>query len=191
MNGRFAPKPKKLCFSFAFTSSEISRRIAGRRDAGMTDGDVDRTGAVFGKRLADQLRFDDLGQRNKGHVDRHADRERPGVGGTMVMDRRERAIGLVGVSVMRVSASMPSVSVTADASTRGCAAIARIGRSSSQSGGIVPVAPVPCSGIERQALAHCSFALCSKAGSLRIRACTAASWSATVLSSSGLTCAAR
>ncbi len=81
--------------------------------------------------------------------------------------------GLVSISVTRVSASMPSVSVTADASTRGCAAIARVGRSSSQSGG-TEVAPVPCSGIERQALAHCARAFCSNAVSLRIRACTAA-----------------
>ena len=63
--------------------------------------------------------------------------------------------GLVCVEVMRVSASMPSVSVTAEASTRGCAAIARVGRNSSQSAGSEEAAPAPCSGIERQALAHC------------------------------------
>ena len=84
---------------------------------------------------------------------------------------------------------MPSVSVTAEASTRGCAAIARVGRNSSQSGGSDDAAPVPCSGIERQALAHCARAFCSNAGSLRIRACTRGDLSATVLSISGLTCA--
>ena len=56
---------------------------------------------------------------------------------------------------------------------RGCAAIARVGRISSHSGGNDEAAP--CSGIERQAWpiapAHCV----SSAGSLRIRACTAAS----------------
>jgi hypothetical protein len=62
---------------------------------------------------------------------------------------------LVSAGVMRVSASMPSVSVRFEASMRGCAAIARIGRNSSHSVGIVEPAVVPCSGIERQALAHC------------------------------------
>ena len=90
---------------------------------------------------------------------------------------------------MRVSASMPSVSVTADASTCGCAAIARVGRSSSHSGGSDEETPVPCSGTERQAFAHCIRAFCSSTGSLRIRACVAAIWSATDLSISGLTCA--
>ena len=52
--------------------------------------------------------------------------------------------GLVSAEVMRVSASMPSASVTAEASTRGCDAIARVGRNSSQSGGKVEAAPVPC-----------------------------------------------
>ena len=74
---------------------------------------------------------------------------------------------------MRVSASMPSVTVTAEASTWGCTAIARVGLSSSQSGGKVEPAPVPCSGIERQALAHCTRAFCSKLRSLRTRASTA------------------
>ena len=90
---------------------------------------------------------------------------------------------------MRVSASIPSVSVTAEASTRGCAAIARVGLNSSHSAGIEAVAPVPCSGIERQAFAHCARAFCSSAGSFRMRACTSAICSATVLSISGLTCA--
>ena len=83
--------------------------------------------------------------------------------------------GLVSTGVTRVSASMPSVSVTADASTRGWAAIARVGRNSSHSARSVELGPVPCSGIERQALAHCARALFSNAGSLRIRACTTAS----------------
>ena len=98
---------------------------------------------------------------------------RPGVGGTMVMVAGNGQFGLVSTGVMRVSASMPSVSVSACASTRGWAAIARVGRNSSHSAGSDEPAPVPCSGIERQALAHCARALCSNAGSLRIRACTA------------------
>ena len=65
--------------------------------------------------------------------------------------------------------------------------MARIGRISSHNGGTFGVAPVPCSGIERQALAHCFRAFCSKVGSLRIRASTAASWSETALSRNGLT----
>ena len=80
----------------------------------------------------------------------------------MAMVAGNGQVGLVSAGVMRVSASMPSVSVTAEASTRGCAAIARVGRSSSHSAGIVEPAPVPCSGIERQALAHCTRAFCSK-----------------------------
>ena len=98
----------------------------------------------------------------------------PGVGGTMTILAGNGQSGLVSTDVMRVSASMPSASVTAEASTRGCAAIARVGRNSSQSGGNVEPAPVPCSGNERQALAHCALALCSKVRSLRIRASAAA-----------------
>ena len=74
---------------------------------------------------------------------------------------------------MRVSASMPSVSVTAEASTRGCTAIARVGLQLQPERRQVEPAPVPCSGIERQALAHCARAFCSKVRSLRIRASTA------------------
>ena len=97
--------------------------------------------------------------------------------------------GLVSAGVMRVSASMPSVSVTVrgiDARLRGD----RPRRPQFQPqrrhrrAGVVP-----CSGIERQALAHCTRAFCSKAGSLRMRACTSAICSATFLSISGLTCA--
>ena len=113
----------------------------------------------------------------------------PGVGGMMVIFSGNGQSGLVSVEVMRVSASMPIVSVTADASTLGWAAIARVGRSSSQSVGGDPGAPPPCSGIKRQALAHCARAFCSKVVSLRILAPTAAIWSATVLSITGLTCA--
>ena len=97
---------------------------------------------------------------------------RPGVGGTIAMVAGNGQLGLVSTGVMRVSASMPSVRISACASTRGWAAIARVGRSSSHSAGSDELAPVPCSGIERQALAHCTLALFSKAGSLRIRACT-------------------
>ena len=50
----------------------------------------------------------------------------------------------------------------------------RIGLNSSQSGGSDEAGPVPCSGIERQALAHCIRAFCSKVGSLRIRGSAAA-----------------
>jgi hypothetical protein len=59
----------------------------------------------------------------------------PGVGGTMEIFSGNGQSGVVCAEVMRVSASRPSVSVTAEASTRGCAAMARVGRSSSQSGG--------------------------------------------------------
>jgi len=86
----------------------------------------------------------------------------PAVGGMMTMVAGNGHSGLVCAGVMRVSASMPSVTVTPAASTRGCAAMARVGRSSSQSGGEDEAAPVPCSGIERQALAHCARAFCSR-----------------------------
>ena len=95
--------------------------------------------------------------------------------------------GLVSVGVMRVSASMPIVRVTAEPSTCGCAAMARVGLSSSQSAGSDAVGPVPCSGIERQALAHCTRAVRSSVGSLRMRSPTALSCSPTVLSIIGLT----
>jgi hypothetical protein len=97
----------------------------------------------------------------------------PEVGGMMVILAGNGQSGLVCTEVMRVSASMPSASVTAEASTRGCAAIARVGRSSSQSAGSDAAVPVPCSGIERQALAHCARAPRSSDGSLRIRSCSA------------------
>src|SRR6266849_8767931 len=51
----------------------------------------------------------------------------PVVGGTIVILSGHGQSGLVSVGVMRVSASIPMVSVTAEASTRGCAAMARIG----------------------------------------------------------------
>ena len=113
----------------------------------------------------------------------------PGDGGMMSILAGNGQLGLVSAEVMRVSASMPSVTVTAEASTLGCIAIARFGLSSSQSGGKVEPAPVPCSGMERQALAHCVRAFCSKLRSLRTRASTAVTCSATVLSIRGLTCA--
>src|SRR5262245_11663287 len=108
--------------------------------------------------------------------------------GPMVSVAGNGQSGLVSAGVMRVSASRPIVSVIAEESTRGCAAIARVGFSSSHSGGR-PEPLVPCRGIERQALAHCARAFCSKVGSFFIRACAAASCSATCLSMTGLTCA--
>src|SRR6266702_6546320 len=111
------------------------------------------------------------------------------VGGTIEILSGNGQSGLVGVVVTRVSASRPSSSVTFCASTRGCAAIARTGFISSQSGGSAVEEPVPCSGIERQALAHCTFAFSRRLGSLRIRSETTLSCSPTVLSISGFTCA--
>src|SRR4029077_6278249 len=77
------------------------------------------------------------------------------VGGTIEILSGNGQSGLVWVAVTRVSASMPSQSVTARAATRGCAAIARTGFISSHSGGSAAEDPAPCSGIERQALIHC------------------------------------
>ncbi|MGY3220980.1 hypothetical protein ACVIM5_001587 [Bradyrhizobium sp. USDA 4512] len=94
---------------------------------------------------------------------------------------------MVCASVIRVSASIPIVRISEDTSTFGCAAIARVGRSSSHIGGIEVVPPVPCSGIERQALAHCVRALFWNTGSLCNRASTTEIWSATALSMTGLT----
>ena len=111
------------------------------------------------------------------------------VGGTIEILSGNGQFGLVSVGVTRVSASMPTVTTTAVALMVGCAATARIGLSSSQSGGSDAVVPVPCSGIERQALAHCSRAVRSSVLSLRMRSLTALSCSPTVLSITGLTCA--
>ena len=114
----------------------------------------------------------------------------PGVGGMMEILSGNGQSGLVCAEVMRVSASMPSVTVTADASTlrlrprsRGSAAAPATAAAASKprrclaagsSGRPWPIAPA------RSA---------RTAGSLRIRAATASIWSATVLSISGLTCA--
>jgi len=85
----------------------------------------------------------------------------PVVGGMIDIFSGNGQSGVVCVGVMRVSAWMPSISVTALASTFGCAAIARVGLSSSHSSGNDEFVPVPCSGIERQALAHCARAFCT------------------------------
>src|SRR5580704_15576499 len=80
----------------------------------------------------------------------------PGVGGMIVILSGNGQSGLVSVGVMRVSASIPIVTVTLLASTFGWAAMAFVGFTSSHSAGIVAVDPAPSSGIERQALAHCT-----------------------------------
>ncbi len=67
--------------------------------------------------------------------------------------------------------------------------MARVGFISSQSGGSAAEEPEPCSGIERQALAHCSFAFSRSDGSLRMRSETMLICSPTFLSISGFTCA--
>src|SRR4051812_3251064 len=111
------------------------------------------------------------------------------VGGTIEILSGNGQSGLDGVEITRVSSSRPSSSVTFCASTRGCAAMARVGFISSQSGGSAAEDPEPCSGIERQALAHCSFAFSRSDGSLRMRSETMLICSPTVLSISGFTCA--
>ena len=93
--------------------------------------------------------------------------------------------GLVSFGTMRVSASTPTTSVTASASTRGCAAIARVGRNSSQRFG--SPAPVALIASERQSFAHSRRATRSRNGSLRSRSCSRATCSLTCRSSSGRT----
>jgi len=85
----------------------------------------------------------------------------PVVGGMIDIFSGNGQSGLVSFGVMRVSAWMPSISVTALASIFGCAAMARVGFSSSHSSGNDEFVPVPCSGIERHALAHCARAFCT------------------------------
>ncbi|MGY3075425.1 hypothetical protein ACVWZZ_001796 [Bradyrhizobium sp. LM6.10] len=111
------------------------------------------------------------------------------VGGTIEILSGNGQSGLVGVAVTRVSSSRPISRVTACASTRGCAAMARIGFISSQSDGSAAEEPEPCSAIERQALAHCTFAFSRSEGSLRMRSETMLICSPTFLSISGFTCA--
>jgi len=77
-------------------------------------------------------------------------------------------------------------SVIAVESMRGCAAMARVGLSSSQTVGD-DASPTLCSGTERQALAHCKRAVRSRMGSLRTRSANTLSCSSTVLSIIGLT----
>ena len=76
---------------------------------------------------------------------------------------------------MRVSACTPSVTVTLLASTRGCAAKARVGRVSSHKGG-KPSADDP-SGIERHIFVHSRRAAFSMKRSSRMRAASATIWS--------------
>ena len=79
---------------------------------------------------------------------------------------------MVSLGTMRVSACTPIVSVSAVASMRGCAAKARVGRTSSHRFGM-PAAAAP-SEIERHIFAHSRRAANSTNGSLRTRACSAA-----------------
>src|SRR6516164_9241648 len=109
----------------------------------------------------------------------------PGVGGMIVILSGKGQSGLVSLGVMRVSASIPMVSVSAEASTRGCAAMARVGFTSSQNMGDDEVASGSSSGTERQAMAHCARAVRSRIGSLRMRSATMLSCSPTVLSITG------
>ena len=97
--------------------------------------------------------------------------------------------GLVSVGTIRVSACTPIVSVSADSLMRGCAAKARVGRSSSHRLG-TPAAAAP-SGIERHILVHSRRAAVSRNGSLRIRDCSAVTCSLTVRSSNGFTASAK
>src|SRR5882757_5049051 len=109
----------------------------------------------------------------------------PCVGGTIVILSGKGQSGLVSACVIRVSASMPMTSVIAVESMRGCAAMARVGLSSSQTVGD-DASPTLCSGTERQALAHCKRAVRSRMGSLRTRSANTLSCSSTVLSITGL-----
>src|SRR5215471_9394055 len=184
-----APKPKRLVFSLACTKSEIRSRSPDAATVACLTVTATppepSSGKVFPANCASTTLLISVKGRSIGTPMLHP----PGVGGTMVIFSGKGQSGLVCIGVIRVSALIPTVSVTAEASTRGCAAIACVGLISSHSGGIAAVVPVSCKGIERQALAHCRRALCSSVGSLRIFALTASSCSLTALSMKGLTCA--
>src|SRR4051794_41875335 len=90
------------------------------------------------------------------------------VGGTIEILSGNGQSGLVGVEVTRVSASRPSSRVTACASTRGCAAMARIGFISSQSGGGAGGGAQPCRRGEGQGFARCRFPFPPQVGSVGV-----------------------
>ena len=106
-------------------------------------------------------------------------------GGTISSLAGNGQLGLFSLAMIRLSACTPRVNVSALASTRGCAAKARVGRNSSQRLGSPE--PAPPSGIERHSFAHSLRAIVSRNGSLRSRFCKAAICSFTALSISGFT----
>ena len=93
MHGGFAAETEEALLLLGVDQQRDQQPVAGRRHGRALDGDVDRARAVLRKGAPGELRLDDLVDLGKGHVDRHADADPPGVGGTM-RSSRKRAIGL-------------------------------------------------------------------------------------------------
>ena len=180
------PKPNQLFFSCAFTRSEISNRSPDAatfaRCTVTPTGPEPSSGNERPLSCASRIRFTSVNGTSIGTPIL----TRPCVsGGTISSLAGNGQLGLFSFAMMRLSACTPRVSVSASASTRGCAANARVGRNSSQRLGS-PVVPPP-SGIERHIFAHSLRATFSRKGSARSRVCRAAICSLTALSSSGFT----
>ncbi len=160
VHGRLGAEAEEALLLLGVHQQRDQQPVAGGGDARALDGHVDRAGTVLGEGLALELRPRPAGSASVKDMSTGRPTETwLGIGGTIESLSGNGQVGVVCVSVIRVSASIPIVRINDEASTFGCAAIARVGRSSSHIGGIDAVPPVPCSGIERQALAHCARAL--------------------------------
>ncbi len=189
MHGGFAAESEQAFFLLGVDQQRDQQPVARCRDGGALDGDIDRAGTVFRKGAAGELRLHDLVDVGKRHIDRHADADAARGRRHDGDRRRERAIGFglrrrdtgLGLDAERQrhrrrhrpaaaprwrgSAAIPA---TAPAARRHwCPAAGSSGR------------PWPiASARSARTRDRCGFC-----------AWTAAIWSATVLSISGLTCA--
>jgi hypothetical protein len=179
---------KKLLVSLASTASEISRRSPdGATDAlrtVMATGPLPSSGRVRPFSWALTILLTSVKGRSIGTP---MEMLPLSIAGTISSKAGKGQFGDVMEVRILVSASTPRVRTRLAASTRGCAAIALVGRISRNRSG-TPGAALG-SGIVRHILAHSRRAFCSIKGSLRMRCCIAATCSPTALSSTGLTCA--
>ena len=179
------PSPNQLFFSRALTCSEISSRSPDAatlaRFTVRSTAPEPFCGKVLPANCASSIRSISVNGVSIGALICTP----ASSAGTMASVAGNGHSGLVCAAVTRVSVAMPSVSVKAPFSIFGCAASARVGRSSSHS----PCTATPCSGIERHSRVHSCRALRSSAPLLRMRCCSCAICSLIALSIIGLTCA--
>src|SRR5215510_3572955 len=180
-----APSPNQLFFSLALTRSDISRRSPDA--ATFTFCTVAAkalllsSGNVFPFSCTSSKRFTSVNGMSIGTAILTRPRS---ICGTSSSCAGNGQSGLVSLGTMRVSACTPMVTVSAVSLIQGWPAKARVGRNSSHRLGM-PDAAVPRE-IERHILAHSRLAAISRKGSSRTRACSAATCSLTLRSTSGL-----